>query len=114
MSDLLPDHSSESFEAWLKQEPSTCVISRDRGGIHSEGAQLRTPAEKQVSDRFHLFCNLSAAVQRALEERSRQMHLAVPEPPQAEAARSLEVQKTRQQAYGACSSLLRFYSFHLR
>jgi hypothetical protein len=42
--------------------------------------------------------NLSAAVERALEERSRQIQLAVPAPPQAEAAGSLEVQKTRQQA----------------
>ena len=74
------------------------MISRDRGGIYAEGARLGSPAARQVADRFHLFLNLSAAVERSLEERSRQTQLAVPAAPQAEAADSLEVQKTRQQA----------------
>ena len=90
--------SAESFEAWLKQQPRIRVISRDRGGIYAEGARLGSPAARQVADRFHLFLNLSAAVERSLEERSRQTQLAVPAAPQAEAADSLEVQKTRQQA----------------
>ena len=98
VSDILPDRSAESFEAGLKQQPRIRVISRDRGGLYAEGARLGSPAARQVADRFHLFLNLSAAVERALEERSRQMQLAVPAPPQAEAAGSLEVQKTRQQA----------------
>ena len=98
VSDILPDRSVESFEAWLKQQPRIRVISRDRGGIYAEGARLGSPAARQVADRFHLFLNLSAAIEGALEERSRQMQLAVPAPPQAEAAGSLEVQKTRQQA----------------
>src|ERR1035437_6242819 len=83
VSDILPDRSAESFEAWLKQQPRIRVISRDRGGIYAEGARLGSPAARQVADRFHLFLNLSAAIERALEERSRQMQLAVPAPPQA-------------------------------
>jgi hypothetical protein len=52
-----------------------------------------------VADRFHLFWNLSAAVESALEERRHQLPLATPAPPQAEAPGSLEVHKTRQQAW---------------
>src|SRR5487761_783310 len=69
VSDLLPDRSAQSFGAWLQQQPRIRVISRDRGGIYAEGAQLGSPAARQVADRFHLFLNLSTAIERALEER---------------------------------------------
>src|SRR5437879_11087888 len=45
------------------------------------GARLGSPAAMQVADRFHLLLNLSAAVERALEERSRQLQLPFPAPP---------------------------------
>src|SRR5207245_210668 len=76
--DLLPCRSAESFEAWLKEQPRIRVISRDRSGLYAEGARLGSPAAMQVADRFHLLLNLSAAVERALEERSRQLQLPFP------------------------------------
>src|SRR5437870_10168684 len=79
--DLLPCRSAESFEAWLKEQPRIGVISRDRSGLYAEGARLGSPAAMQVADRFHLLLNLSAAVERALEERSRQLQLPFPAPP---------------------------------
>lgn len=98
VADLLPDRSAQSFGAWLQRQPRILVISRDRGGIYAEGAQWGSPAARQVADRFHLFLNLSAAIERALEERRHQLLLKVPTPPPPEGIRSGEVPPTSQQA----------------
>lgn len=68
--DLLPDRSAESFADWLMKNPTVSVISRDRSGLYAEGAERGAPAAQQVADRFHLVLNLSAAIERALEERA--------------------------------------------
>ncbi len=96
--DLLPCRSAESFEAWLKEQPRIGVISRDRSGLYAEGARLGSPAAMQVADRFHLLLNLSAAVERALEERSRQLQLPFPAPPPrvSLAQNSPQTKRTRQ------------------
>jgi transposase len=77
--DLLPERSAESFAEWLAKNPTVSVISRDRSGLYAEGAELGAPSAQQVADRFHLVLNLSAAIERALEERSRQLQLPVME-----------------------------------
>lgn len=97
VSDLLPDRSAQSLQAWLRQQPRIRVISRDRGGIYAEGARLGSPAAQQVADRFHLFLNLSTAVERALEHGRRQLLLADPAPLQSEAIGSRQAPTTRQQ-----------------
>jgi len=66
--DLLPDRTAKSFQRWLAQHPDIDVVSRDRCRIYSEGADLGAPTAVQVADRFHLLVNLSAAVERAMEE----------------------------------------------
>ncbi len=73
--DLLPDRAAESFSEWLKQHPEIVTISRDRCGIYAEGAALGAPQSQQIADRFHLVLNLSASMERVLEERSRQLIL---------------------------------------
>jgi transposase len=73
--ELLPDRSSESFSEWLKNHPEVITIARDRCGLYAEGATLGAPAAQQVADRFHLLLNLSSAVERVLEERSRDLVL---------------------------------------
>jgi transposase len=80
VADLLPDRSSESFSSWLQQHPEITTIARDRCGLYAEGASLGAPGAQQVADRFHLVLNLSAAVERVFEERSRELVL----PPVAE------------------------------
>jgi len=82
--DLLPDRAAESFSAWLKQHPEIQTISRDRCGLYAEGATLGAPQSQQVADRFHLLVNLSATMERVLEERSRQLILPSVEQPPAE------------------------------
>jgi len=73
--DLLPDRAAESFSAWLTQHPEIVTISRDRCGLYAEGAALGAPQSQQIADRFHLILNLSATMERVLEERSRQLIL---------------------------------------
>jgi len=82
--DLLPDRAAESFSAWLKQHPEIVTISRDRCGLYAEGATLGAPQSQQVADRFHLLVNLSATMERVLEECSRQLILPPIEQPPAE------------------------------
>jgi transposase len=72
---LLPDRSSEAVTAWLQTHPGVEIVSRDRCGIYAEAAQLGAAEALQVADRFHLIMNLSAAVERALEERITELHL---------------------------------------
>ncbi len=82
--DLLADRAAESFSEWLQQHPEIVTISRDRSGLYAEGATLGAPQAQQVADRFHLVLNLSATMERVLEERSRQLILPpveVPLPP---------------------------------
>lgn len=73
--DLLPDRSAESLTLWLKQHPTVEIIARDRSGLYADGASQGSPSAKQVADRFHLVLNLSAAMERVLEERSRELVL---------------------------------------
>ncbi|SRR6266481_225260 len=73
--DLIPDRAAESFSAWLRPHPEIVTISRDRCGLYAEGATLGAPQSQQIADRFHLILNLSATMERVLEERSRQLVL---------------------------------------
>jgi hypothetical protein len=41
----------------------------------AEGATMGAPQSQQIADRFHLILNLSATMERVLEERSRQLVL---------------------------------------
>jgi transposase len=65
--DLLPDRESETLAQWLQAHPTVRVISRDRAGAYAEGARQGAPHAVQVADRFHLFCNMTQALQRVLE-----------------------------------------------
>jgi hypothetical protein len=57
------------------------VTSRDRPGLYAERAASGAPDAQQTADRFHLIVNLSAAIELALEERSRLLALPALEAP---------------------------------
>lgn len=73
--DLLPDRVSESVAAWFIAHPTVEVVARDRSGLYADGVTTGAPQAQQVADRFHLVANLSEAVQRVLEGRTRELTL---------------------------------------
>ena len=75
--DLLPDRSTESFAAWLKNHPGVEVISRDRGDIYIRGATEGAPGAVQVADRWHLLKNLYDTLVRILDRHVADVHAAV-------------------------------------
>ena len=93
--DLLPDRSAESFAAWLKQHSEVVTVARDRSGSYAEGATVGAPQAQQVADRFHLVVNLSAAMERVLEERSQQLILPAVEPEEKPQQMSLSLVSAR-------------------
>jgi transposase len=79
--DLLPDRESNTLAEWLQAHPTVQVITRDRAGAYAEGARLGAPEAVQVADRFHLFCNLTQALQRVLERLAGTLRqISLPEP----------------------------------
>jgi len=47
--------------AWLKQDPSIEIISRDRSDTYATAARLGAPQAIQVTDKWHLRNNLGEA-----------------------------------------------------
>jgi transposase len=82
--DLLPDRESGTLARWLQAHPTVRIISRDRAGAYADGARQGAPDAVQVADRFHLFCNLSQALQRVLERLGSVLRrIELPEPASA-------------------------------
>lgn len=52
--DVLPDRSQATTPAWLRDDPSVEVVSRDRGGLDAQAARQDAPQAWQIGDRFHL------------------------------------------------------------
>jgi transposase len=62
--------------AWLGDNPSITVVARDRAGAYSEAVETALPAARQISDRWHLLCNLRDNVERMLHRLGPQMRQA--------------------------------------
>jgi transposase len=71
--DVLPDRTADTVKCWLERHPEIEVISRDRADAYVEVAKEGAPDAVQVADRFHLICNLSAAIERVLKARMPQI-----------------------------------------
>jgi transposase len=76
--DLLATRSADALAEWLEQHPEVSVVSRDRQGLYAEGARRGAPQALQVADRFHLVCNLTQAVERALALQRPHLRMAAP------------------------------------
>ena len=69
--DLLPDRTSQTLQAWLREHPSVQIISRDRAGAYAEAADKAAPDAVQVADRWHLMKNAVDALERVLKPEHR-------------------------------------------
>jgi transposase len=65
--DLLPDRTTETVAAWLRNHPEIEVVSRDRAGAYAEAVREGAPQAQQVADRWHLLQNLTESLQRIVE-----------------------------------------------
>ena len=65
--DLLPDRQADSVATWLSAHAGVEIVARDRAGAYADGIRRGTPGALQMTDRWHLLCNLSDAVQGVFE-----------------------------------------------
>jgi transposase len=64
--DLLADRTTETSAAWMAAHPEIELVSRDRGGDYAAAVRKSAPQATQTADRFHLYKNLTKAVELAL------------------------------------------------
>jgi transposase len=65
--DLLSERTAETVATWLRAHPGVAIIARDRAQDYARGAAEGAPEATQVTDRFHLLCNLHEVVKRYLQ-----------------------------------------------
>lgn len=64
--DVLPDRTADTSATWMAAHVEIELVSRDRGGDYAAAARKGAPQATQIADRFHLFKNLTEAVERTL------------------------------------------------
>lgn len=64
--DVLPDRTADTSSAWMSAHPELEIVSRDRGGDYAAAARKAVPQATQVADRFHIYKNLTEAVELTL------------------------------------------------
>lgn len=64
--DLLADRTADTSAAWMATHSEIELVSRDRGGDYAAAARKSAPQATQTADRFHLYKNLTEAVELAL------------------------------------------------
>ena len=104
--DVLPDRTSETFAAWLREHPGVEVVCRDRATAYTKAVKEAAPDAIEVADRWHLLQSLSKAVEKACHQHRTCLRKQAEqdEPPQAPAVvlpmpmlpRTPTIQRTRE------------------
>ncbi|MFK0202955.1 ISL3 family transposase [Streptomyces lavendulae] len=86
--DVLPDRTSETFSAWLREHAGAEIICRDRATAYTRAIKEAAPDAVEVADRWHLLQNLAAAVEKTchqhracLRKRADEATARIPEAP---------------------------------
>ena len=66
---IMPDRSTETVEAWLREHPEVDIVSRDRGGEYAAAARKGAPQAQQIADRFHLLKNLRERLRELMDRK---------------------------------------------
>jgi transposase len=74
--EVFAGRESTTVTDWMRDHRSIQIVARDRAGAYSEAADVALPSATQVSDRWHLLCNLRDNVERMLQRLGPQMRQA--------------------------------------
>lgn len=103
--DVLVGRDAEPVTAWLQGHAKPAVICRDRASAYAEAARTAAPESLQVADRFHLWQNLAAAVEKCVARHksclSEHVETTLAEPIEAEAAEPTGAMADRRRAHHA-------------
>jgi Transposase len=61
--DVLPDRKAATLTTWLREHPGAEIVCRDGTAAYAEAIRQGAPKAVQVSDRWHLWHGLGAAVE---------------------------------------------------
>lgn len=66
--DVLPDRTSETLAAWLREHIGAQIVCRDRASAYTRAIKEAAPNATEVADRWHLLRNLSLAVEQVCHQ----------------------------------------------